>query len=192
MRVAADGLVALGTAERGQRTQPSADAVRMQPRRNLLIAQQHVRRTASRQRLRATAVADVIDAFEQDHLIGIGHGDHIAIQSRQRTVAAAMVKQFVAADALVEYHEPVRAGLLQALRQSLRPLVEGAATCGGAFRDGIAQRHDYLGTIITLHHHCREHVLLVAQPHAVGDGCLPAICDPQLGAAHGGQVGCGK
>jgi hypothetical protein len=34
-----------------------------------------------RQRLRATTVADVIDAFEQDHLIGVGHRDHIAIQS---------------------------------------------------------------------------------------------------------------
>jgi hypothetical protein len=80
-----------------------------------------------------------------------------------------VVKQLVAADALVEHHEPVQAGLLQACANRSGHWLKRAAACGGAFRDGIAQRHDYLGTIIALHHHCREHVLLVAQPHAVGD-----------------------
>ncbi|MNB84673.1 hypothetical protein D3C75_315520 [compost metagenome] len=158
--------------------------MRMQSCGHLAVAQQHVRRAASRQRLCTATVADVIDAFEQDHLVGIGHCDHVAIQPRQRAVAAAVVQQLVAADALVEHHEAVRAGLLQTLAQSFGPLVERATRGRRALGDGITQGHDHLRPIRALHQHGREHILLVTHAHAVGYRILLAVGHPHHGAAH--------
>ena len=114
-------------------------------------------------------VAEIVDAFQHDHVLHARLRQHVAIEARQRVdaeadIRRAVVQDAIAADAGVE-HADLRAAAprLQTVRQNVRPAMIGVHGGAGAVGDRIAERHHRGGRFRRQHIHAGE-------KHPGGDG----------------------
>ena len=85
--------------------------------------------------------ADIVDPHHQDHAFGTRLGEDVAVEAREGVIAHAVAQHAGARDALVDHGDP-RVGLVQPLRQEVRPTMVGVRRRVVAIRDRVAERHD--------------------------------------------------
>ncbi|MNL05205.1 hypothetical protein D3C87_1257890 [compost metagenome] len=96
-----------------------------------------------------------------------------------------VVQQLVAADPLVQHHEPTRAGRLETARQDAGPVALGPQGRGRALGDGIAEGRHHRRRRLAFAIDGGDHVLAVIEVDLVA-GRVRSLPHPDHRAAHGG------
>ena len=92
----------------------------------------------------ASAVPDVVDSFEQDHVAGAGLLTRVALEPRDRARSAARsgVQHPVAADPFIDHAERRAGRRVQTRREEVRPARVGARRGTDTVGDRVAERDD--------------------------------------------------
>ena len=140
--------------ERRQRAAEDLDAARLRAQRHLLQAGDHLLGGDLLLGL-GPAVAQIVGAQQHDRMRHAGLRQHVAIEATQAAVAADVVQDAVAAEALVHHAQRPAAARDEPPRKLIRPAAERVVRRDVGVGQRIAERDDAAGLRATPARRCR-------------------------------------